>query len=284
MAAYVVAIFFNQIEIVQPMEKFIMAHETALRISDSQKGEITLVLLHGYLESLEIWEDFAKLLTPYYRIIAIDLPGHGISQVKGEIHTMAFLADVLKGVLDKQGVSRCFVAGHSMGGYVAEAFAARYPEMLQGFILFHSTPNADTEEKKEDRRREIELIRADKKELIASLFAPKGFAEVNRKRLISRIEQFQELITENDNEGIIALLRGMIERDDMNEMLHQLNVPQLFIFGKLDEFIPADRAEALASAHPQANVAWLEHSGHMGFLEEPEESARIIRAFMDGNS
>lgn len=151
------------------MEKFIVAAETALRISDSQQGDTTLVLLHGYLESLEVWEDFTKLLTPYYRVIAIDIPGHGISEVRGEVHSMEFVADVLKGVLDKQGVARCFVAGHSMGGYVAEAFAARYPEMLQGLILFHSTPNADTDAKKEDRRREIELIRSDKKELIASL-------------------------------------------------------------------------------------------------------------------
>lgn len=263
------------------MEKFIVAAETALRISDSQQGDTTLVLLHGYLESLEVWEDFTKLLTPYYRVIAIDIPGHGISEVRGEVHSMEFVADVLKGVLDKQGVARCFVAGHSMGGYVAEAFAARYPEMLQGLILFHSTPNADTDAKKEDRRREIELIRSDKKELIASLFAPKGFAEANRKRLCGRIEQLQELISSTDDDGIVALLNGMIGRSDMNDMLHGLKVPQLFIFGRMDEFIPVERAEALVAAHPQAEAAWLDHSGHMGFFEEPEAAAEIIRGFID---
>lgn len=56
------------------MEKFIVAAETALRISDSQQGDTTLVLLHGYLESLEVWEDFTKLLTPYYRVIAMTFP------------------------------------------------------------------------------------------------------------------------------------------------------------------------------------------------------------------
>ena len=76
------------------MEKFIVAAETALRISDSQQGDTTLVLLHGYLESLEVWEDFTKLLTPYYRVIAIDIPGHGISEVRGEVHSMEFVADV----------------------------------------------------------------------------------------------------------------------------------------------------------------------------------------------
>ena len=105
------------------MEKFIMAAGTALRISDTLKGGTTVVLLHGYLESLEIWGDFMKELAMHYRVLAIDIPGMGISQVRGEVHTMEFLADVLKGVLDKQGVERCFVVGHSMGGYVAEALA-----------------------------------------------------------------------------------------------------------------------------------------------------------------
>ena len=178
-----------------------MAAGTALRISDTLKGGTTVVLLHGYLESLEIWGDFMKELAMHYRVLAIDIPGMGISQVRGEVHTMEFLADVLKGVLDKQGVERCFVVGHSMGGYVAEAFAAKYASMLQGLVLFHSTPNPDTEEKRENRRREIELVRADKKELIAELFAPKGFAPENRKRLRAVIEQLSELISMSDSDG-----------------------------------------------------------------------------------
>ena len=180
------------------MEKFIMANDTALRISDSGRGETTLALLHGYLESLEVWEDLAKRLAPYYRIVAIDIPGHGISQVRGEVHTMDFVADTLQAVLEKLGVRRCFLAGHSMGGYAAEAFAERHSDMLQGLILFHSTPNADTEQKKADRLREIELIRADKKELLASQFAPKGFAEENRRRLRDRIGQLEELTAATD--------------------------------------------------------------------------------------
>ena len=262
------------------MEKFIMANDTALRNSDSGRGETTLALLHGYLESLEVWEDLAKRLAPYYRIVAIDIPGHGISQVRGEIHTMDFVADTLQAVLEKLGVRRCFLAGHSMGGYAAEAFAERHSDMLQGLILFHSTPNADTEQKKADRLREIELIRADKKELLASQFAPKGFAEENRRRLQDRIGQLEELTAATDDDGIVALLRGMIERRDMNDMLHALQVPQLFIFGRMDGFISVETAERLAAAHPQAEVAWLEHSGHMGFWEEPEASERIIRSFI----
>ncbi len=254
---------------------------TALRISDSGGTGTPVVLLHGYLETLDVWEDFSTFFTPRYRVVAIDIPGHGISQVMGEVHTMEFVADVLAGVLDKQGIDRCFVVGHSMGGYVAEAFAARYPERLLGLVLFHSTADPDTEAKKEDRRREIELIRAGKKETIAALFAPKGFSKENRRRMREQIQRQEELICLSDDEGIIALLQGLIARADQNEMLRKLPVPELFIFGREDEFIPAEAGEQIAEAHPQAQVAWLEHSGHMGFLEEPERSAEILLDFFE---
>ena len=262
------------------MEKFIVANNTALRISDTQKGETAIVFLHGYLESLDIWDEFTKPLDRDYRIIAIDIPGHGISEVKGEVHTMEFIADVLKGVLDGVGVKRCFVVGHSMGGYVAEAFASKDPEANEGIVLFHPTPNPDSEEKKNDRKREIELIKADKKELIAKMAAPKGFAETNRRRLRDAVEQQEEQAIMTDDDGIVAILNGLMQRPDMNDRLRELKIPQLFIFGKHDEFIPAEVAEKLALAHPQAEVAWLENSGHMGFVEEPAAAEEILRAFI----
>lgn len=262
------------------MEKFMVANGTALRVADSGKGETTVALLHGYLESLEIWDELTTLLAPRYRVIAIDIPGHGISEVKGEVHTMEFIADVMRDLLDKLGVKRCVLAGHSMGGYAAEAFAEKYPERLMGLVLFHSTPDPDTEEKKANRLREIELIRQDKKELLATMFAPKGFAPENRRRLQSRISELEEQTTMTEDDGIAALLRGMMQRKDSNEMLRKLAVPQLFIFGRNDEFIPVETAEAIIRNHPQAQAAWLEHSGHMGPVEEPAAAAAILDNFI----
>ncbi|MFQ8805560.1 MAG: alpha/beta fold hydrolase [Alistipes indistinctus] len=184
------------------MEKFVMAAGTALRISDTLKGGTTVVLLHGYLESLEIWGDFMKELAMHYRVLAIDIPGMGISQVRGEVHTMEFLADVLKGVLDKQGVERCFVVGHSMGGYVAEAFAAKYASMLQGLVLFHSTPNPDTEEKRRTAAGRSELVRADKKELIAELFCSERICTGKPPTAPCSDRATVELISMSDSDGV----------------------------------------------------------------------------------
>lgn len=108
-------------------EKFIMAGPTAVHISDSGSGERVVVLLHGYLESMIVWEEFARLLTPSVRVVTIDLPGHGISEIKGEVHTMEFLAQTVHDALQALGIGHCTLVGHSMGGYVALAFARLWP-------------------------------------------------------------------------------------------------------------------------------------------------------------
>ena len=261
-------------------EKFMMAGTTALHVADSGSGEKTIVLLHGYLESMYVWDDFVPLLTPSMRVITLDIPGHGISEVKGEVHTMEQMADVVKDMLDAIGLERVTLCGHSMGGYVALAFCERYPERLDGVVLLSSSPMPDTELKRENRRREIALVKAGKKVVLASVAPEAGFAEHNRKRLKDYIEDLVEQVHITEDEGIIALLGGMMCRKDQNEMLQKSAVRQLFILGKWDNYIPVEAAEAFIALNPQAQVVWLEQSGHMGFIEEPEACAEALKAFV----
>lgn len=261
-------------------EKFIMAGQTALHVCDSEAGARCVVLLHGYLESLLVWEEFIPLLYKEGRVVTLDLPGHGISVVAGEVHTMDFLADTVAEGLRALGIARCTLVGHSMGGYVALAFCERHPEMLDGLVLLSSTPNADTPEKAENRRREIELVRAGKKELLARMAPAAGFAEQNRTRMQDAIEDLTEQVFVTEDEGIVALLGGMIARRDQNEMLRRTTVPVLFILGCKDEYIPIEVAEAMVASHPEARVVWLENAGHMGFLEEPQATAQAILEFV----
>ena len=263
-------------------EKFIMAGPTALHVCDSEQGGRCVVLLHGYLESLLVWEEFVPLLYKHLRVVTLDLPGHGISEVKGETHSMEFLADTVADGLRALGIERCTIVGHSMGGYAALALLERHPEMLDGIVLLSSTPNADTPEKAENRRREIALVRAGKKDALARVAPEAGFAPQNRRRMKDAIEDLTEQVAITEEEGIIALLNGMIARKDRNDLLRNSPVPQLFIFGRHDGYIPAETAEALAAAHPQAQAAWLENAGHMGFLEEPEATAQTLLQFVLG--
>ena len=261
-------------------EKFLMAGSTALHIADSGVGDKCVVLLHGYLESMYVWDDFTSLLTPSVRVITVDIPGHGISEIKGEVHTMEMVADVLHEMLNSLGIEKVTMVGHSMGGYVSLAFCARYPEQLEGLVLLSSSPNPDTDEKKENRRREIALVRAGKKDVLARVAPETGFAPHNRKRLKSYIDDLVECVHITEDDGIVALLGGMIERVDQNEMLRKCSVPQLFIMGKHDAYIPVAAAETIVANNPQAQVAWLENSGHMGFIEEPEACAEALLKFV----
>lgn len=256
-----------------------MAGATALHICDSNVGERCVVLLHGYLESLLVWDDFVPLLYKRVRVVTLDLPGHGISVVQGEVHTMEYLADTVAEALRSLGIARCTVVGHSMGGYVALALCERHPDLLDGIVLLSSTPNADSDEKRENRNREAALVRAGKKDLLAQVAPEAGFAAENRTRMADAIEDLCEQVFVTEDEGIIALLGGMAARKDQNEMLRQSTVRQLFIFGRKDDYIPVEAAEAIAAAHTQAQIVWLENSGHMGFLEEPEATAKAILDF-----
>jgi pimeloyl-ACP methyl ester carboxylesterase len=151
---------------------------------------------------------------------------------------------------------------------------------VAGVVLLHSTPNADSEEKRKNREREISLVKSGKKELLAKSAPEAGFAVDNRRRCQPYIEDLAEMVHLTEDEGIVALLGGMIARKDQNEILRNLPAPQLFILGRKDGYIVPEVAEAMVAAHPQAAVAWMENSGHMSFIEEPEACASALLDFV----
>ena len=258
-----------------------MAGDCALRLGDSVKGGRAIVLLHGYLESLDVWEDFVPLLGRHYRVLAPDLPGHGISQVKGPVHTMEFLADTVVKAMNVAGVEKFLAVGHSMGGYVTMELLRKYPDRLSGIVLMHSTPNADSPDKKEQRLREIALVDEGKKELLARMSPEKGFAPENRQRFARQIEELSEQAVLTEDEGIKAILRGMMERRDNNQTMRESKVPQLIILGRHDEHIPVETAEKMIEAQPQARVVWLDNCGHTSYIENPEGCASAILSMAD---
>jgi pimeloyl-ACP methyl ester carboxylesterase len=278
------------------MEKFIMADGVAVRVSDtgmpggssempgasdvSGVGSRTVVLLHGYLENLNVWDEVMGLLQPHVRVVAIDLPGHGISEVRGPVHSMEFLAGVVRGACSTLGVGKFTVVGHSMGGYVALALAEAHPELLDGLVLLSSTPNADPEEKRADRQREIAIVEGGKKELLSRTQPGRGFAPQNRKRMADEIEDLAELVMLTEDDGITALLRGMALRPDRGEVMRALRAPELLILGRHDEYITPEVASKMIAAQPQARVVWLEESGHNGMIEQPRIVAETILEFI----
>lgn len=242
---------------------------------DTGVGDV-LFLLHGYLENRDIWSEFIPLLKPKFRIIALDIPGHGESGKWGNKHAMDDLASLVMFIINHEKIEKIFLAGHSMGGYITMAFAELYRERLKGYILFHSTCFADSEEKRLNREREISLVKCGKKNQIINVNIPKGFASDNVKRLKASITWAKSIARDCDEDGIIALLNGIKERTDRSHVLAMPDVPVLLIGGKKDNYIAVEVFRKMSEIASHAAVVLLEDSGHMGFIEEPEISAEKI--------
>ncbi len=265
------------------MEKFIQIEGTPLRISqqgDSQKPAI--VMLHGFLESLEVFDDLADVLADSFCILRCDLPGHGFSGSSvTEVNTMEFMAKAVKAMTDEYKIDKVHLLGHSLGGYVSLAFAEQYPEHYSSLIFAHSTPNPDTEQKKEDRLQQIRIIKEGKTESLLNLFIPQLFASHHRKKFEEQILKLQVHTEFLEPEGIIATLKGMMERKDYKPFLSQCNQPYTFIFGKEDNFIPYNTvAQELIRQFPKAVIYTLEHSGHIGFIEEQDQFVECLCSFL----
>ncbi|MBN2520471.1 MAG: alpha/beta hydrolase, partial [Bacteroidales bacterium] len=169
------------------MLKKIVYKGISVRFDDGGEG-MPVVFLHGYLESLNIWDDFVCPLSEKYRIITIDLLGHGETGHIGEVSTMEFMAETVKAVLDFLHIDKIVLIGHSMGGYATLAFLELFSEKLTGFSLFHSKAQPDSPAAVENRLKSIQLVKEGKKVMIVNTNIPNGFANDNLEKLKPEIE------------------------------------------------------------------------------------------------
>jgi pimeloyl-ACP methyl ester carboxylesterase len=237
-----------------------------------------LVLLHGFLESLNIWEDFAKELSGEFKVITVDLPGHGGTEQIGDVHTMELMADTVKAVLANLQIQECVMIGHSMGGYVTLEFASKYPEYLLGIGLFHSSVFADSAETKQNRERTIELIKKDRQGFIRN-FIPDLFAAGNRLKYVNEINHLKEEASLISNSSVIAALAGMKERKDHRQTISTIDAKVLFIMGQDDQRIPLNKVVEMISLPNHSDVLILSDVGHMGYIEAKDETLEKCRYF-----
>ncbi|MBN2275236.1 MAG: alpha/beta hydrolase [Bacteroidales bacterium] len=249
------------------------------------EGEgIPLLLLHGYLESLRIWDSFAGLLKHHYKVIRMDLPGHGQSDVIAPVHTMELMAESVSAVLNALAIDACILVGHSMGGYVTLAAAEKTDRRLLGFCLFHAAPFADNDEKKASRDKEIDLVRNGKKDLIINTNIPKGFADDNLEKFRAEVEMARQIALGTSDAGIIAALQGMKQRHDRSAIILQSPVPVLWILGQKDNYIDYHKIKDKICLNPKGQLLKLENAGHMGFIEESQKALKGIMSFFGTDS
>lgn len=245
--------------------------------SNTGTGPATL-FLHGFLENQLMWKPFAEVLAQKkQRIITVDLLGHGQTGCVGYVHTMEEHAQMVKALLDFLKIRKISFVGHSMGGYVALAFADLFPSMVKGIMLVNSTSAADTLERKENRDRAIAAVKQNHtafvKMAISNLFSPK-----NREKLHVNIAQVQAEALKTPLQGIIASLEGMKERKDRSNILKQSVFPSCMVLGREDEILPFDAAYNKAKELGLQIVIFPD--GHMSFIENQADLLKAIAHFL----
>jgi pimeloyl-ACP methyl ester carboxylesterase len=251
-----------------------------LHFNISGQGPV-IVLLHGFLESGEIWKKFARRLSLSFQVVVIDLPGHGSSSGNFErTVSMDEMAEAVHYVLASRKITRCIMAGHSMGGYVTLAFAEKYPRMLKGFILFHSHAAADSPEARANRERALKLAEKDHHGFIKN-FIPDLFAPKNVSRFGKEIQTLRDMAMKTEKAGIIAALEGMKIRPDRQHVLLHTKVPVLFIIGKNDRRMPMEMIMPQTLLPSHCEVLLLDNVGHMGFLEASGPTFSALKGFAE---
>jgi len=251
---------------------------TSVFYTDEGKGN-TIVLLHGFLENSTMWDEIKPELIKRNRVVCIDLLGHGKTECFGYVHSMDLMAEVVAEVLHFLKIRRSIFVGHSMGGYVALAFAEQFPDNVKGLCLLNSTTRADDSERIQLRTRAIEAVKTNYSNLvrmsISNLFRPKS-----RTLFQEEIKQVKKEALKTPLQGYIAAQEGMKIRFDREALLHFSPYPKMMILGKKD---PVLNYEDLLDQVKDTGVQKVElPDGHMSHIENQQEVISGLQEFVKG--
>lgn len=246
--------------------------ENNIALSYERNGTGTpLVLIHGFPLDLSIWDGVVPLLENDFDVIVPDLRGFGESSTVDTPYAMLDFAKDIAGLLDFLGVEKAAFAGHSMGGYVALAFAKEYPNRVSGLALVSSQAAADAPERKAGRYKTARDVAEKGVGIVADAMTPK--LSTNEK-----VQEFTNILMKAQSQaGVIGALKAMAEREDFTPVLSQFQFLTLLIHGDADALIPIDRAKEIKSALPSAQLVKLKKAGHMPMMEFPKETAEALK-------
>jgi len=230
-----------------------------------------LMLIHGYPLDHTSWDEVASLLENKFDVILPDLRGFGQSTTVETPYTISDMADDLAGLLDRLKIEKVALAGHSMGGYVALAFAKKYPQRVSGLGLVSSQAVADSPEGK-DRRYQTAADVAEKGVgVVAEAMTPKLSADASVQAFV------RDVIVKQSKSGVIGALKAMAEREDLMAYLSSVTFPVVLIHGNADVLIPIERAKEIKTVLPSAQLVELQGAGHMPMMEFARETAEGLK-------
>jgi pimeloyl-ACP methyl ester carboxylesterase len=233
-----------------------------------------LMLIHGFPLDHTSWNEVASLLENDFDLIQPDLRGFGQSTTVETPYTISDMADDLAGLLDHLGIMKIALAGHSMGGYIALAFAKKYPQRVSRLGLVSSQAAADSPDRKEGRYKTAADVAQKGVGIVAEAMTPKLSTDV-------RAQAFVHAVIEQQNpSAVIGALKAMAGREDLMAHLSSVTFPVVLIHGSEDVLIPIERAMEIKAVLPSAQFVELQGAGHMPMMEFASETAENLKLFM----
>lgn len=238
-----------------------------------------IILLHGFPASGGLWRNIWGGLSVSNTVIMPDLPGSGNSPLKGAT-SISDMAEMIKEIMDGEQLEQAVIAGHSMGGYVALAFAALYSQKVAGLSLIHSTTDADDEEKIKTRQKAIALIEKGGKQGFINQMVPNLFSDATKQAQPELIrEQIKESMEVQDA-GMINFYKAMIDRKDTTQILPNATFPVQWICGHDDNVIPCKKILNKSYKADINFVSFYINCGHMSMLEAPRQLTMDLTSFI----
>jgi pimeloyl-ACP methyl ester carboxylesterase len=236
-----------------------------------RRGAPAVVLIPGFLETRAAFVPLAEQWASRYRVVLLDVLGHGASGCAGYVHTMEDQADAVLAVLRAERIRFFRVAGHSMGGYIALALMDRVPDRIRGVLLLNTHPFADSEERRALRRRAMEIAKKEKSSYLHTAI-PALVAPANAERLREELKCMAEAARTMPVQGILAAQEGMMLRPDRSGLLNTVQpFPVVVVAGLEDPVIPMSTTESFWNL-PGVTRRVALPGGHLSFLEAGVEA------------
>lgn len=257
----------------------IRVNNIQLAYNDTGSGP-AIVLIHGYPFNRSMWTEQVSLLNDRFRVVTLDLRGHGESESSTGASTMKLMAEDVAALMDEIGIERAVVGGLSMGGYVTLAFHQLFPERVEKLLLADTRAQADTEEGKATRAEQVQQILADGMAGIVNAMLPKLLSPETVSKRPDVVKRVRDMMIHTSPAGAAAALRGMAEREDQTGRLAQIKVPTLIVVGKEDPITPVADSQKMHERIAGSQLVVIENASHVSNIEQPEQFNRAFNEFL----
>ena len=249
-----------------------------IHFTDSGGTGVPVLLVHAIGCDHRMWDGLGTALSPRFRVIRMDVRGHGRSAVTPRPYSLDQLADDARDLLDSLKIDKSHWVGLSMGGMIGQAFALRHPQRLRKLVLANTTSTYGTRgpEMWEARAKAVgEGGMAAVKELAMQRY----FTDDFRASSSDVVDRIGAGFLATDPEGYIACCNAIRDLDFSGD-LHRIKAPTLVIAGEKDVGTPVAMSKAIADAIPGATLAVIPGAAHLSAVENPEAFNKLVEDFL----